>query len=69
METIRCDVAFLPCEGHYTMAPDDAARAARACGASVLVPVHWGESWGTREDIERMHRLFPGEVRILPRAL
>ena len=31
--TIRCDVAFLPCDGHYTMGPEEAARAAQACGA------------------------------------
>ena len=69
MATIRCDVAFLPCDSHYTMDSDEAVRAAQACGAAVLVPVHSGESWGTSEDIERMMDLFPGEVHVLPRAL
>ncbi len=69
METIRCDVAFLPCDGHYTMGPDDAVRAATACGASVLVPVHWGDAWGAPEDIARMRELFAGEVHVLPRVL
>ena len=68
MATIRCDVAFLPCDGHYTMGAEDAARAAAACGASVLVPVHWGEAWGSPEDVERMRGRFGGEVRVLPRA-
>jgi L-ascorbate metabolism protein UlaG (beta-lactamase superfamily) len=69
MATIRCDVAFLPCDGHYTMDADDAVKAAEACGASVLVPVHWGDSWGSAEDVERMRKRFSHEVRILPRAL
>ena len=69
MATIRCDVAFLPCDGHYTMDSDEAVRAARACGASVLVPVHWGEAWGTPEDVQQMRSSFPGEVRVLPRGL
>lgn len=69
MGTIRCDVAFLPCDAHYTMGPDDAVRAARACGASVLVPVHWGDAWGTVGDIDRIRSAFPGEVHVLPRAL
>ena len=69
METIRCDVAFLPCDGHYTMGPDEAVRAARACRAAVMIPVHWGDSWGSAEDVERMRKDFPGEVRVLPRAL
>ena len=69
MATIRCDVAFLPCDGHYTMTGAEAVRAAEACDAAVLVPVHWGDSWGTPEDIERMRRAFRGDVRVLPRAL
>ena len=68
MAGIRCDVAFLPCDGHYTMTVEDAARAAEACGAEVLVPVHWGEPHGTMEDIERLDTLFSGEVLKLERA-
>jgi len=65
MSQIRCDVAFLPCEGHYTMGPEDAARAGEACGAQLVVPVHWGGPVGTRKDAERLKELFSGEVAIL----
>ena len=68
MHGIRCDVAFLPCDGHYTMTAEDAARAAAACGASVVVPIHWGDAVGCREDAEEVAELFPGQVRILERA-
>ncbi len=68
MEDIRCDVAFLPCEGHYTMGPEEAARAAVACGASVVVPIRWGESGSSRDDAERLAELFPGDARILERV-
>jgi L-ascorbate metabolism protein UlaG (beta-lactamase superfamily) len=64
---IRCDVAFLPCGGHYTMGVEDAAKAGEACGAQAIVPIHWGEPHGTREEIERLATLFPGQVRILER--
>ncbi len=64
---IRCDVAFLPCDGHYTMSPEDAARAAEACGASVAVPIHWGDAVGSRRDAERLAQLFDGQVVILER--
>jgi len=67
MHGIRCDVAFLPCGGHYTMGTEDAARAAEACGASVLVPIHWGEPHGTREQVEAIRDFFPGQVLILDR--
>jgi L-ascorbate metabolism protein UlaG (beta-lactamase superfamily) len=42
MHGIQCDVAFIPCGGHYTMGVEDAARAAEACGADTLIPIHWG---------------------------
>ncbi|MDH5758306.1 MAG: MBL fold metallo-hydrolase [Gemmatimonadota bacterium] len=65
---IRCDVAFLPCDGHYTMGPMEAARAASACGASVMVPIHWGDSHCTREDLDEIQYQFSGEVRVLERT-
>lgn len=64
---IRCDVAFLPCGGHYTMGPADAARAATACAASMVVPIHWGEPHATREEVEAIRGLFDGEVLFLER--
>ena len=67
MYGIRCDVAFLPVGGHYTMGVDDAAKAAEACGAEVLVPIHWGEPHGTMEDIDRLRRIFPRTVHVLER--
>jgi L-ascorbate metabolism protein UlaG (beta-lactamase superfamily) len=64
---IRCDVAFLPCGGHYTMGVDDAAKAAEACGAELVVPIHWGDPYGTRENIDRLIELLPGKVGVLER--
>jgi L-ascorbate metabolism protein UlaG (beta-lactamase superfamily) len=68
MSGIRCDVAFLPCGGHYTMGVEDAAKAAAACGASIVVPIHWGEPHGTRREVSRLADLYSGEVRFLERA-
>jgi hypothetical protein len=31
------------------------------------VPIHWGESHGTREDIERLAEMFSREVGVLER--
>jgi L-ascorbate metabolism protein UlaG (beta-lactamase superfamily) len=63
---IRCDVAFLPIDGHYTMGVEDAARAGEACGAEIIVPIHWGETPGTEEDVERLRELFSKKVKVLP---
>ena len=64
---IRCDVAFLPSGGHYTMGPAEVARAAAACATSTLVPIHWGEPHTDREEVEKIRDNFRGEVRILER--
>ncbi len=47
---------------------EEAARAAEACGAETLIPIHWGESHGTDEDIERLRTLFPRTVSVLERV-
>lgn len=67
MYGIRCDVAFFPCCSDYTMGPEEAAKAGEACGASVIVPIHWGDQVGRPEDAERVRDAFSGEVRILQR--
>ena len=68
MHGIRCDVAFLPVGGHYTMGVEDAARAGEACGAEVIVPIHWGDPHGTEADLEHLNELFPRRVHVLDRA-
>jgi L-ascorbate metabolism protein UlaG (beta-lactamase superfamily) len=65
MSDIRCDVAFLPCDRKYTMGPEDAARAAEACEAHVVIPVHWGGHAESRRNAERVADLFSGEVHLL----
>jgi len=67
MAGIRCDVAFLPVGGHYTMGVEDAARAGEACGAEIIVPIHWGEPHGTEDDIAHLAELFSRKVGVLER--
>ena len=49
------------------MGVEDAAKAAEACGAETMVPIHWGEPHGDLEEVERLKDLFSGTVRILDR--
>jgi len=69
MKELEADVAFLPCGGTYTTGPEDAARAAKAVRAKVVVPFHWGDVVGSRADAERVASLCKdAEVRILERG-
>ena len=38
----RPELAFLPIGGHFTMDPDQAARACRLLGVRRVIPIHWG---------------------------
>ena len=65
MSQIRCDVALLPCEGEYTMGPGDAARAGEACGASVVIPIHWGAGPNASANAQKVVELLPGRGTLL----
>jgi L-ascorbate metabolism protein UlaG (beta-lactamase superfamily) len=65
---IRCDVALLPCSTDYTMSPEDAIKLAEACGAQVLVPLHWEEN---KEGVAQLRALadqFSGTIELLERT-
>ncbi|NNM04935.1 MAG: hypothetical protein HKO65_07505 [Gemmatimonadetes bacterium] len=68
MAGIRCDVAFIPCCSDYTMGPDEAVGVAEACGAAVLVPLHWDESHDGPHQVERIKGSFSGKVELLERT-
>jgi L-ascorbate metabolism protein UlaG (beta-lactamase superfamily) len=41
-ELWRPQLAFLPIGGHYTMDPEQAARACQLLGVARVIPIHWG---------------------------
>jgi L-ascorbate metabolism protein UlaG (beta-lactamase superfamily) len=61
----KCDVAFLPCCSDYTMGAEEAARAGEACGASAIVPIHWGTNPDRVVDTRKIAKLFGGTVQLL----
>ena len=64
------DVAILPIGDHFTMGPDDAARAAEFVGAKTVIPCHYNTFPPIRQDPETFRanvaaRLPAAEVLIL----
>lgn len=47
---VKCDVAFLPVGGTYTMDFEEAANLANIIEPKVVVPIHYGSIVGTLED-------------------
>ena len=50
---VRCDAAFLPAGGTYTMTAEEAAALANAIRPQVAVPTHYGSIVGESADGDR----------------
>ena len=49
-EKVKCDVAFIPCGGMYTMNVEKAAKLANTIHPKIAVPTHYGAIVGKKED-------------------
>lgn len=66
MENIDADVAFIPMGGTYTMAYEEAAKAANLIHPRFAVPYHYADVVGTRDDAVKFIDLIePGITAIL----
>jgi L-ascorbate metabolism protein UlaG (beta-lactamase superfamily) len=64
MKDINCDIALLPVSGTYVMTAEQAVEAAKDIDPKVVIPMHYGDIVGTREDAERFSKLYAGETVI-----
>jgi L-ascorbate metabolism protein UlaG (beta-lactamase superfamily) len=64
-ELQNIDIALLPIGGTYTMNANEAAQAAKTINPRIVVPYHYGDIIGTKEDAKRLASLYTGETRIL----
>ncbi|RME22081.1 MAG: MBL fold metallo-hydrolase [Deltaproteobacteria bacterium] len=64
MKQIKADIALLPVSGTYVMTAEEAVEAARDIGPEVVIPMHYDDIVGTREDAERFAQLYEGTTVI-----
>ena len=55
---VRCDVAFVPVGGTYTMNYTEAAELVNNIKPKVAVPIHYGSIVGTKQDAEKFISLL-----------
>ena len=66
LHNIKCDVAFLPVGGTYTMDYKQASELANVINAKLVIPTHYGSIVGDKEDAIKFKELVEGkEVKIL----
>ena len=53
-EKVKCDVAFLPIGGYFTMDAKDAADLIRIINPKVVIPIHYGSIVGNKNDGKKL---------------
>ena len=59
---VKCDVAFIPVGGTYTMDFREAANLANEIKPKIAVPIHYGEIVGTKQDGVNFIKLLSPEI-------
>lgn len=62
---VKCDVAFLPIGGTYTMNFEEAAKLANTIEPKVVVPIHYGLIVGTIKDAENFKQQIKETVKCI----
>lgn len=65
IQNIKCDIAFLPIGGEFTMNPQEAANLANEIDSKIIIPTHYAELVGTKEDLDEFIKLTNKEVKVL----
>lgn len=61
-QNVKCDVAFVPVGGTYTMDSKEAVKLANHILPKMAVPIHYGEIVGTKQDAIDFANLLDSEI-------
>ncbi|MCI8393534.1 MAG: MBL fold metallo-hydrolase [Clostridia bacterium] len=59
---VKCNVAFVPVGGTYTMNAKEAAELVNTIKPEIAVPIHYGSVVGTKKDPEKFIKLLSPEI-------
>lgn len=59
---IKCDIAFVPVGGTYTMTSEEAAQLVNELNPKIAVPIHYGKVVGSVEDAKKFQTLLNKEI-------
>ena len=60
---VKCDVAFVPVGGTYTMDYKEAAELVNTIKPEIAVPIHYGSIVGEKQDAEEFGKLLDEDIR------
>ena len=50
INNVKCDIAFIPIGGHYTMDVNEATKVIKTINPKIVIPTHYGSIVGSKED-------------------
>ena len=59
---VRCDVAFVPVGGTYTMTYEEGARLVNQIHPKIAITIHYGSIVGTKEDGKKFSELLDPDI-------
>ena len=60
---VKCDVAFVPVGGTYTMTATEAAELVNLIKPKVAIPIHYGEIVGTEQDANKFKQELDTDIK------
>ena len=60
---VKCDVAFVPVGGTYTMNYSEAAELVNIIKPKIAVPIHYGSVVGTKQDAPNFIKLLHSSIK------
>ena len=61
-QNVKCDVAFVPVGGTYTMTAEEAALLINRIKPKIAIPIHYGEIIGTKQDAKNFINKLDKEI-------
>lgn len=62
---VKCDVAFVPVGGTYTMNYEEAAELVNTIKPKIAIPTHYGSVVGGKEDGDKFKELLNSEIKCM----
>lgn len=62
---VKCDIALVPIGGTYTMKYDEAAELINIIRPKLVIPTHYAEIVGEKEDAKKFQRLISSSINVI----
>ena len=63
IKKVKCDIAFLPVGGTYTMTATEAAGLANEIKPEIAIPIHYGSVVGSKTDAEEFANMLNPKIK------